>query len=264
VDIADLLSCPRNIARKSFSIWKPRNNIRPNVETSPTRPILYTSQKNLSHQGQLAGISAPSRPHKIICPVQTAQEYLFRPGNFAALCPTLETSGYTRIFPIIETWQGQLSHTANLTGIAVPFLEQRKKSRQSSEIRRCIFNHGKLARKFVLAWKPRRDTSHPRNQAGLSIPSWKPRGYNFPIMETSQGYNFPIMETSQGQLSDTGNVAATYAQSWTPTRNICQSLHSRTPSSPTSPLGPHNATGMATVTIEINSTKTSSLQFSVT
>jgi hypothetical protein len=53
-------------SRKSFSIWKPRNNIRPNVETSPTRPILYTSRKNLPHQVQLAGKSAPSRPNKNI------------------------------------------------------------------------------------------------------------------------------------------------------------------------------------------------------
>ena len=265
-------------------------------------PVLGNSHENLSHSGNLAetshlvhlaGKTVPSwETRRNVCPVlETSREYVpsSKPGR--------------NIHPILETSRVYLSHHGNLAGAAVPYWKPRRDSSPVQETKRNNRSITETSQDHVTSWKARKnicpslETSHeyipyPGNQAGISIPSWKPREYIFPIMETSQGQlshtgnlawiavpsrksreiTVPFQKLRR-TMSHLGKFARTFVPAWKPRKNIFPILeskqeypsrHSRTPTSPASLLDPHSATDMAPVTIEIHSTKTSSLEFSVT
>jgi len=181
-----LVSCEHR--RSSVLSWETRTKICLILETSPRRPILYTSQEKLSRHGKPAGMSAP---------FWKLRGNMSHPRNQAGISiPSWKPREY--IFPIMETSQGQLSHTGNLAGIAVPSRKPREITVPLQKLRRTMSHLGKLARTFVPVWKHRTNIfpiletkqeypSHPGNLASISFPSWKPRRGSCPILETSHG-----------------------------------------------------------------------------
>ena len=111
---------------------------------------------------------------------------------------------------------------------------------------------------------------------------WTTRKNIYPSLETSHEYiSYPGNQQKHpshhrnfaGACPNFGQLARTCILAWKSRTNIFPILetkqehpshHSRTHASPTILLDPHIATDMATVTIEIHSMKTSSLQFSMT